>query len=377
MPIPTFTNAQPIFLRHRLSTTQTVFNRIFRSMKWYQREWIWHVVFWMVYLGLRLWVVRMYQGDFLFRLGIELLEIPLKALALYVFIYLLIGRLLQQKKVLLFAIGFGCSILVVMWLNRVEDFFLIYPLTQHANAQVEAGFGSWPAAFFNLIYIYPVVGLGTTVYFVRSWFETVLARERLAREKAEVELKSLKDQIHPHFLFNTLNNIYSLSLAQAPQAPEMMLKLSRLLSYMIYDANAATVPLGRDLEALKNYIELERLRLGNRLEISFETSGDVERVQISPLLFFPLLENCFKHGSHRTSERIWIRFYAQATATMLEVKIENSLPEETMSSQAKGGVGLDNVRKRLALLYPRHELRIQQQDTFLVHLKIVHPWFDA
>ncbi len=339
--------------------------------KWHEREATWHVLFWMSYFVLRIAVVQMYSGSFLFRLGMELIEFPLKAFTVYVFIYVLVKRMLLQKKYLLF---FGSALLltfIVMWLNRLEDYFIIYPLTHTPNARYNAGYWSFYSAFFNLVYVYPVLGMGTTVYFISSWFEAQLAREKLAREKAEIELKSLKDQIHPHFLFNTLNNIYSLALLQSDKTAEMMLRLSKLLSFMVYDGNATAVPLSRELQALQDYVELEKLRLGERLEISFQATGTIPQVNIAPLLLFPLLENCFKHGSHRTSEKIWVRFQLQAFANGLDVQIENSLPEEENKQKAdNSGLGLINVKKRLALLFPDHELRIHTSDTYLVNLKI-------
>ncbi|MFZ5971174.1 MAG: sensor histidine kinase [Bacteroidota bacterium] len=339
--------------------------------KWYHYEATWHVLFWISYFVLRMAVVQMYSGSFFFRLGMELIEFPLKAFTVYTFIYVLVKRLLLQKKYLLFCGSALLLTFMVMWLNRLEDYFIIYPLTQTPLARYDAGFWSFYSAFFNLVYVYPVLGMGTTIYFVSSWFEAQLAREKLAREKAEIELKSLKDQIHPHFLFNTLNNIYSLALLQSDKTAEMMLRLSKLLSFMVYDGNAPSVPLSRELQALQDYVALEKLRLGERLEISFQATGSVQQATIAPLLLFPLVENCFKHGSHQTSEKIWVRFQLHASPTGLDVQIENSLPgEENKQKTNRSGLGLINVKKRLALVYPQHELRIHASDTYLVNLKI-------
>lgn len=349
------------------------------SKKWYQYEAVWHVLFWLLYLLLRLFVIQLYPGDFGYRLAVELVEIPLKMVALYFAIYVLIRQFLLQKKHFIFGITLVVYVGAIMFLNRVEDYYIIYPFTGSPLAKADQGFWSLKAAFVNLVYVYPVIAMGSTVYFVKSWFENQMAKEKLAREKAEIELKSLKDQIHPHFLFNTLNNIYSLTLIQSAKTPDMMLRLSKLLSYMIYESNSAEVPLARELQALKDYIELERLRLGDRLELSFDVSGPVERVKIAPLLLFPLLENCFKHGSHRTSDQTWISFHLQVTATDLHIQLENSLPDVASAGETtlSGGLGLQNVKKRLELLYPKHELRIHSGDTYLVNLKITSTWFDA
>ena len=349
------------------------------SKNWYHYEVVWHLLFWVLYLLLRLFVIQLYPGDFGDRLVVELIEIPLKAAALYFAIYVLIQQFLLQKKYLTFILSLTAYIPIIMFLNRLEDLYVIFPLTGSPLTKADQGFWSLKAAFVNLVYVYPVIAIGSTIYFVKSWFENQLAKEKLAREKAEIELKSLKNQIHPHFLFNTLNNLYSLALIQSDKTPEMMLRLSKLLSYMIYEGNSPQVVLAKELEVLKDYIELERLRLGSRLEISFEASGPIDQVKIAPLLLFPLLENCFKHGSHRTSERTWISFHLQVSASELHVQIENSIPDEAsvVSADISGGVGLDNVKKRLALLYPEHELRIHQSDTYLVNIKITNAWFGA
>jgi two-component system, LytTR family, sensor kinase len=277
-------------------------------MKWYKREVVWHIAFWLLYLLSRVFVLQLHPGSLGFRIGMELIEVPLKIFVIYFSIYVLIRKLLLPGKYILFIALFVLSIFVVMWLNRIEDYFIIYPLTHIAYVRYELGFWSIRAAFLNLIYIYPIAGMAATFYFVHSWMENQLAREKLAREKAEIELKSLKEQIHPHFLFNTLNNLYALALAQSAKTPDMMLRLSKLLSYMIYEATATEVSLTKEIQILKDYVELERLRLDDRLEISFHATGATKQARIAPLLLFPLLENCFKHGSHRTSDRIWIRF---------------------------------------------------------------------
>lgn len=333
------------------------------------REIFWHITFWLCYLFLRIFVIQLYPGTLMFRAGIELLEVPLKALALYFAIYILIRRLLLTKHYFLFIAVFVLYILVVMLLNRVEDYFLIYPLTGSDTTRYAMGFWNLKAAFLNLIYLYPVVGLGGAFYFVKRYYDIQLQEEKLLREKTEAEMQLLKAQLHPHFLFNTLNNIYSLAQAHSALVPEMMLKLSKLLSFMLYDSRADQYPVSKEVEALRDYIELEKLRLGERLEISFEASGDLN-TKIAPLLLFPFVENCFKHGSHKTIEKTWISFNLFIDNSLLIAQIENAFPKES-NTPVETGLGLNNVRKRLALLYPgRHELKISEEDTFLVILKL-------
>jgi len=336
-------------------------------------------------------IIQLYPGSFLHRLGMELIELPLKAAALYFVIYVLIRKLLLQKKHGKFFVVFFLFILVTMVLNRLEDYYITYPLIEESIAKYqpgsfnldatflrnsitrhEVGLWNFSAAFLNLIYIYPVVGLGAAAYFTKGWFESNLKHEQVQKEKFQAELKLLKDQLHPHFLFNTLNNIYSLSQAQSQKTPDMILRLSHLLGFMLHDGSASLIPLAKELQALKDYIELERLRLGDRLQLTFEASGDVDGKCIAPIILFPFLENCFKHGSHKTIEQVWISFNLTINENVMIVQIENSIPDKVAVTDKQSRVGLANVKQRLQLLYPgKHELTIHEEETYLVKLKLI------
>jgi two-component system, LytTR family, sensor kinase len=254
----------------------------------------------------------------------------------------------------------------------LEDYYLVYPLTHSEHTRYEAGLWNLRAAFYNLIYIYPVVGLGAAVYFVKSWYENQLRMEQLVKEKYEAELMLLKKQVHPHFLFNTLNNIYALSLTQSPRAPEMIHRLSELLSYMLYDSEWPQVALKAEWQVLEHYAQLEKIRLQNRLELVMSASGRLEGQLISPLLLLPFVENAFKHGGQTAAENCWISCYLHVEKNRLTFQIENSLPTgDHLAHQEKSGLGLRNVRQRLTLAYPgKHELQIHSTDTYLVRLTL-------
>lgn len=357
----------------------------------FRREVFWHVMFWVLYLAIRVLVVQLYPGPFHYRLGMELIELPLKMVALYFVIYILIRHQLLQKRYGEFWILLFIFIPATMILNRLEDYYITYPLIEDSIAGYEPtslninatflrnsvtrhedGFWDVDAAFLNLIYIYPVVGLGAAVYFTRGWFENHVKHEQVQKEKFQAELKLLKDQLHPHFLFNTLNNIYSLSQAQSAKAPDMILRLSHLLGFMLYEGNAALIPLEKELQALRDYVELERLRLGDRLQLTFEASGDIAGRRIAPLMLFPFLENCFKHGSHKTMELTWISFNLTVNNNVMIVQIENSIPDQISVTDRSQGTGLANVTRRLELLYPgKHELTIHREIFYLVKLKLI------
>ena len=357
---------------------------------WYKREVSWHIGFWLSYLLIRVFIIRLYPGSIGHRVAMELIELPLKAAALYFAIYILVGKLLLQKKYWQFAGVFVLYICVTMILNRLEDYYITYPLIadtvsgyegvsknldatflQSSITRYEDGLWDLSAAFLNLIYIYPVVGLGAAALFARSWFESYLKNEQAQHQALQAELKFLREQLHPHFLFNTLNNIYSLSQAQSEKTSEMILRLSHLLEYMLYEGSNALVPLEQELLALRDYAELERLRLGDRLNLSFNVEGETGKSKIAPLLLFPFLENCFKHGCHKAVGHAWINFNMHVADGSAVFKIQNSVPGNIPASIEPQGIGLKNISRRLELIYPgKHELKIHHKDSYLVELKL-------
>ncbi len=197
---------------------------------------------------------------------------------------------------------------------------------------------------------------------------------RLEREKLEAELAMLRAQVHPHFLFNTLNNLYALTLRKSEQAPDVVLRLSALLDYMLYESSAETVLLSREAALIEQYLSLERLRYGPDVRIAFERQIDVDR-EIAPLLFLPLVENSFKHGLSRGGTHAWVDITLRCTGGELRFTVENSLPAADRSEDEHEGIGMWNVRDRLTLLYPRaHALDVREEaDRFFVALTIVFP----
>ncbi len=205
---------------------------------------------------------------------------------------------------------------------------------------------------------------------VKTWHLKQVENETLTREKANAELQLLKAQIHPHFLFNTLNNIYSFTLTKSPLAAELVQKLSDMLNYMITDCNQTLVPLKKEIQLLKDYIGLEKVRYGDRLDIQMHINGDYENCMIVPLLMIPFVENCFKHGASMMRGKQWMHLIININENNLDFNLSNSKPSKP--SATKHGIGLLNVHKRLELLYPgKHQLDIKStENTFSVELKI-------
>jgi two-component system, LytTR family, sensor kinase len=207
--------------------------------------------------------------------------------------------------------------------------------------------------------IFPVLAISVLI---KLMFDANTREKKLRaieKEKFTAEMSLLKAQINPHFFFNTLNSLYSLSLAQSDRSAAVVLRLSDLMRYMLYEANAHTVLLKDEITYLENYIGIERMRYSERLDLSFQYSGDITGKWISPLLLLPFVENAFKHGIEDSSG--WITIDLKVVDTMLYLKVENSFT--VPSKPKKPGLGLINVGKRLELAYPgKHGLHINQND---------------
>ena len=215
-------------------------------------------------------------------------------------------------------------------------------------------------------------GFAVAVKLVKNFYRKRIETEKLEKEKLRAELEVLQGQLHPHFMFNTLNSIYSLALKKSDRTPDAILKLSQLMRYMLTDCRGATIALQKEIQVLYSYIDLEKERFGNRLDMTVNVQGDLQRPYIAPLLLLPFLENSFKHGANEMIEQAWISLDLNVQQSVLKFKLANGRVDENSSQENSAHVGLLNVKKRLELLYPNgHELRITEDtDLFVIALTI-------
>ncbi len=206
---------------------------------------------------------------------------------------------------------------------------------------------------------------------MKYWWLKQKEKESLEREKINTELQLLKAQIRPGFLFNALNNIYAYSLAGSPRASEMLLKLSDLLSYMLYECDKALVPLEKEIEMMKQYMLLEKIRLDENLEMEVSVKGKLSGKKIAPFLLLPFIENSFKHCRSMT-EQPWVNMEIKIEEDIFSLKLVNGIMPDISGQQELHNNELVNVQKRLTLLYPeKHELKTStEQEMFVVLLKI-------
>jgi len=219
--------------------------------------------------------------------------------------------------------------------------------------------------------IYPVTFVAVAIKLLKYWYANQQEQQVLTQEKLKAELNFLKTQIHPHFLFNTLNNLYALTLKKSEMAPEMVLKLSELINYMLYECKEDEVPLAKEIRFIRNYIDIEKMRYGEKLEVDIQVNGNAEARTIAPLMILPFVENCFKHGASEELEHSWVKIDISILTEQLVIKVENNKVQENNDGKHEG-IGIHNVKRRLALIYPnRHDLKILNgTETFLVILTI-------
>ncbi|HAA22498.1 MAG TPA: histidine kinase, partial [Cytophagales bacterium] len=209
------------------------------------------------------------------------------------------------------------------------------------------------------LFVIAMAGLGR---FTFDWFRQQKERKELERQRLTSELAYLKSQVNPHFLFNTLNNIYGLARKQSPETEDAILKLSGMMRYMLYETNVEEVPLSREVQQLQDYLSLQSLRYKQEEVATLSVVGDVESVQIAPLLLVPLVENGFKHGRFsQTGDRLQLSLQVEQDGLVFQA--ENPIAPKTEERDAVGGVGLGNIRRRLEILYPdRHTMTTEEEN---------------
>lgn len=212
--------------------------------------------------------------------------------------------------------------------------------------------------------------LTVALKFSIDWYEQKKLLQEARVEKLQAEVNYLRSQVNPHFLFNALNNLYALTIKKSDNAPNIVLKLSELMEYMLYESDEAFVPLEKEIKYLSNYLELEKIRQGNEADIRLTVEGNADKCRIPPFLLLPLVENAFKHGISRAIQDAYLHIGIRLGEGM-EVMVVNSKSPHRQQGK-DGGIGLLNLKKRLELIYPgKHELRIDDQpDKYQVLLKV-------
>lgn len=245
--------------------------------------------------------------------------------------------------------------------------FIVLPLLNMQSSIPVFAVASLLYHSFTLMF---VTGVAISIRLFRRQHQFHLREALLKKEKTEAELKYLKGQLNPHFLFNTLNNIYSLAMKEGShQTSEAILRLSKMMRFVLYEAGSSYIPLKDELALIQDYINLERLRYSNRLEIRYSENVDDPGQQIAPLLLIHFVENAFKHGASETRNESFVDIVVSLVNRQLEVTVVNSKGDDIVKSETS--IGMENITKQLGILYPDHTLEITDTDQkYSVYLSI-------
>lgn len=322
-----------------------------------------HLAFWVLYVLSEYLANRMHVRDsersqwfWTTLLSLPLLMIPTYVIALYA-----VPKYLMKRHFLPFVLFIIAAIVFVLF-GRVKWLEL-------TNYIINQEYHTMPIGKVqkNVIRDYSVIALAVCIYIIGDWRKKEKETKRLMEQKAKADLEFLKQQLHPHFLFNTLNNIYSLALKNLEpenQTVKSILRLSRLMEYLVYQSGEDKVLLKQEVELIKHYIDLEILRYGDALDVQLDLDDVDETVQMTPLVLLPFVENCFKHGGKNEKGIFWIKIKVRVFEKKLILSVSNSKPLKKKETK-ESGVGLTNIKRRLDLIYPKmHTLTFEDSNEF-------------
>ncbi|WP_299531533.1 sensor histidine kinase [Ulvibacterium sp.] len=330
-----------------------------------------HAIFWGLYILFTVGIYYVQEPNLGLHITYELASLPAKFFAVYATLYFILPQFVLKKKYGLAFVQFGLLLIIGVFFLRLLVWATVYP-TYFPEVDTEL-IPDNPAKLISpLLDLIIVSSMVVVIKLVRDREKQEL--DHLSRTKSNIqnELQLLKSQLHPHFLFNTLNGLYAQILEKPETAANMVVQLSDLLRFILYEAQEAMVEVEEDLECLGNYIALEQMRYGDKLDLSYTILGVSANKMIPPLLLLPFVENSFKHGTSKDYEKCWIECKIELLEDVLVLDLRNSKPSFPEEDETENGIGLKNVKQRLAHLYSgKYNLTITNKaDRFLVHLQI-------
>jgi two-component system LytT family sensor kinase len=327
----------------------------------------WHVFFWLSMISFFMFIVYSGGKTSLQNLAVIFVVFGVVNIGLFYLNYLtFIPRFLDKKKYWQYGVA-ALATMVVVGLAKYGLALLFKPIILvRGGKQISFWDYEFSTFFTSLVFVF----LSTVYRFTVDWFLNERVQRDLENQRLSAELSFLKSQINPHFLFNSLNSIYSLAYQKSDTTPEAILKLSEIMRYMLYECNDNKVELTKELQYLQNYIDLQKIRFGNKAFINFEVTGEVTNQHVVPLLLISFIENAFKHGvANDPASPIVLKI--NLSDSHLYFFVQNK--KHTHNRDASGGIGLVNVKRRLDLLYPsKYNLEIRDEtDTYTVQLSLV------
>jgi len=291
--------------------------------------------------------------------------LSMHALVAYFNLYYLVPRYLFTKSYLLYLATLALSIFSICFPLAIVAHLVIN------NKDLQSLVWSSAFLFFLSLSVMFSVVLTMVLKFIKQWYKDQKSQKELQQIQLQTELKFLKAQINPHFLFNSLNNLYALTLKKSDLAPTVVLRLSDILRYVLYESTQGQVSILKEIQHIQDYVEIEKLRLGNLVLITVNVDEDIKDQNIEPMLLLTLVENAFKHSENVLSEQRFVHIQIRAIENGFRFLIENSF-NPSKKSKEMGGIGLQNIKKRLTLTYPgKHELVSNiSESVYQVDLKL-------
>ncbi len=328
-----------------------------------------HLLFWTSYFTFNFVRYGSINNDYWYSFKSNLVEFPLNIIITYFTIYYLIPKFILKKKYFNFFVLFILALILFYLVRTGLNYILvtknIWP--EAAGLQRAFTFNHVVEVTIGAIYVITFV---SAIKLTFEWIREKGKNDELQKMQLQTELNFLKTQIQPHFFFNTLNNLYSLVIKKSPDAPDAILKLSEFMQYVIYEVKEPEISLLKEINYIYSYLELEKLRYGNKVVSDIRINGNIDELKIPPLLFLPFIENCFKHGvKNNDNVKVYINF--ELRNNFLYFTVSNTF-QNNKETPIKHGIGIENVKRRLLLLYDKDfSLKTSVKDNkFNVLLKL-------
>lgn len=333
-----------------------------------------HVIYWISFVLIGSYIFS-YQQNFPYHFYLLNLVVHLPVLILYTYfvVYVLVPNFLLRGRYFSFfgslALSSALASLLKLYISKNFYYALFIPAALHPKDWYTVD-----GLLINLLWIMGPVVLFAMFKYYKNWIRSQDISNEAERKRLATELQVLKGQLNPHFLFNTLNNLYSLALGKSSKTAVVIAKMSEMFHYILYECNATEVPISKEIKLIENYIELEQIRYSDRLSVKFEKDVDNINHLIPPMLLYSYVENCFKHGSSPDPDMPWIKITIRVKNRSLTFEAQNSIPPGKKVVNPEG-VGLLNSKRRLELIYPNnHRLTVREEnDEFYVRLDIAKP----
>lgn len=345
------------------------------SPKDYRLNYKYHIIFWSVYFIFNTLRWSSFHNDFMYSLKTNLIGFPIHMALAYFNIYYLMPKYIYKRKYFSFIVLILLALVLMLLLKYNLTYYLVSTMVMPEIAPDISHLTIDYAVQTMLGEIY-VISFVTAIKITVDRLRENNKLHDLEKRQLKTELRFLRSQVSPHFFFNTLNNIYSLTLEKSDKAPALILRLSEFMRYLIYSTNQPRQDLRTELDSIQNYIDLERIRFDDSLQVEMAISGELEHKQIAPMLLIPLVENCFKHGANKNIGKMNISIDAKVVDDFLYFKVSNTIPTHSVINPAPmvdSGIGLSNVKKRLELGYEPTDYALditQEGDKFHVNLKL-------